>query len=302
MNLKTIDLSQIPPPVSPPKKKRGKKVAPAKAIAKTKDKTKYRVLLQIDEREHHLHDELSKILQGIDMERCVMPIGDMALYLLSPSAADGHDERKLLQIYERKSVADLLASILDGRYKEQCFRMTNTVELSPHNMVYVIEGTLVKDEVKRRRIFSAMTTLQFFKGMSVMRTSSVVETAELLARTAEKIEREWNEHVSENAVAAAKEYVGGAAAFSIKKSKNITGTNIGEILLCNIPGFSAITAKAVMQRFQGSFPLLMTELMQDSTGANLRDIRVGTRRISQTCVDNLLRFLCNSAPPETASL
>jgi ERCC4-type nuclease len=50
------------------------------------------------------------------------------------------DETELLLI-ERKSLADLAASIKDGRYSEQSYRL-NSYSLHNHNIIYLIEGNL----------------------------------------------------------------------------------------------------------------------------------------------------------------
>ena len=70
-----------------------------------------------------------------------LPLGDIIL----------HDPRqgqqKDIVIFERKTLADLAASIRDGRYKEQSFRLIETAAASgfhKHNIVYIIEGDLAR--------------------------------------------------------------------------------------------------------------------------------------------------------------
>mgnify|MGYP003329847076 CR=1 FL=1 len=50
-------------------------------------------------------------------------------------------------------------------------------------------------------------------------------------------------------------------ASMIKKEKklNITPENIGDIILCQIPGISSTTAMAIMEKFNG-FPHFIEEL------------------------------------------
>ena len=263
-----------------------------KANNEPKIKEGYRIEIVLDERERDLFAAMQGITTGISIKHEVMPIGDAALCLCPP----GTDAPTLLQIYERKSVSDLLASIQDGRYKEQSFRMLGSLPLPPHNMVYLIEGPLVKDAKRRQRVFSAMTSIQYFKGMSVMRTGSVAETAELLLRTAEKIERDWNDPVKQkersqtNPVGYATVVATGGSVAAIK-SDNITPDNIGELLLSTIPGISTVTAKAILQRF-GTFGNLMKELLDNPTGSLFEEIRnEGGRRINASCINNLRRFL-----------
>jgi len=249
------------------------------------NKRELKVEIWVDDREHALLPLLG-MYEGATIVCKTMAIGDMALVVKESGQEDG----KMVQIYERKTMADLLASIQDGRYKEQSFRMLGAVDLSPHNMVYVIEGRMVDDVDDRRRVLSAMTSIQFFKGMSVMRTVSLEETAELLVRMAEKVERELQKNKSEGVLQVEKEYVQHGAA--LIKRANITKENVGEIMLCCVPGISAVTAKAILARFGGSFVTLLKEVQENPTGGIWKDIRgVNGRRVSSKGVAVLVEML-----------
>jgi ERCC4-type nuclease len=302
-------------------KESNKKVKESNKKVQEKPK-KFNIKIVLDIRERDLYTAIQKLDTHIQIDFQTMPIGDAAIYSysneLSSEIVTGSNvnceeidvmqcptKGKLMQMYERKSIADLLASILDGRYKEQCFRMLSSVELPPHNMVYLIEGHLPKQAEQKRRVLSAMTSIQYFKNMSLLRSWNIDETAEILISTAEKIEREMNESVSKTAAAAQAEesYAGGALSTNAIKNRNITPENIGEIILTTIPGISNITAHAIMQKFK-TFPQMMQELLQENVGENLlNDIRIGTgvksRKIGKNCVNNIRRFLLdyNSEQP-----
>jgi len=120
-----------------------------------------------------------------------MAIGDIAI--LRPAAAD--NAQLLVILFERKTIYDLAASIKDGRYKEQSFRLTNTAALHNHNIVYIIEGDLAKYDVKRggmsmSAIQSAMVSLMYYKGFSVYRTMNLDETATFIQNFADKLDTE----------------------------------------------------------------------------------------------------------------
>ena len=77
-------------------------------------------------------------------------------------------------IVERKSLADLAASIRDGRYKEQGFRL-NQSSLHNHHIYYLIEGDLryyrpFKGLPDKKALLSAMVSINYFKGFSLQRT------------------------------------------------------------------------------------------------------------------------------------
>ena len=96
----------------------------------------------IDERETALYDLCPKTGK-IAIEKKVLHLGDIVF------AND--DETSIYMVFERKSFRDLLASIKDGRYAEQSYRLTNCFP-EPHNTVYLLEGmfsTLPKEEDKK---------------------------------------------------------------------------------------------------------------------------------------------------------
>ena len=45
-------------------------------------------------------------------------------------------------IIERKTLTDLIASIKDGRYIEQCLRLQNNGLCHNHHIIYLIEGNI----------------------------------------------------------------------------------------------------------------------------------------------------------------
>jgi ERCC4-type nuclease len=142
----------------------------------------------IDERENSLYVkcyEMSNdptLKNNIIVSKEVLPIGDIIIETV---------EHKQIMCIERKSLSDLLASIKDGRYEEQSYRLLNSTGLPPHNIFYIIEGMFsqIPKPKDKRVVYSAITSLNYFKGFSVMRTCSVNETAELLFYMADKIHR-----------------------------------------------------------------------------------------------------------------
>ena len=91
--------------------------------------------LIIDNREHGLYEKCEQILSNdpvyTTIETQVLHIGDILVKT---------DEGKDVMIIERKTLADLLASIKDGRYEEQSHRLKHASGFPSHNIVYIIEG------------------------------------------------------------------------------------------------------------------------------------------------------------------
>jgi ERCC4-type nuclease len=194
-----------------------------------------------------------------------LPLGDIILHDPRQGQGLGRD----IVIFERKTLADLAASIRDGRYKEQSFRLIETAAASgfhKHNIVYIIEGDLARyderhTQITKTALQSAMVSLMYYKGFSVARTMNVVETAELILNFADKVAKE-------SAAGAKPAYDGDdttttttvtptAQAYSevsAKKEKRdyITRENIGEIMLAQVPGVSAKMAAAILAKYGGS--------------------------------------------------
>ena len=79
------------------------------------------------------------------------------------------NEDKSLILIERKSLADLEASIKDGRYSEQSYRLNECV-IANHNIIYLIEGSIINYKNKHfvNSLYSSLLTLNYFKGFSVL--------------------------------------------------------------------------------------------------------------------------------------
>ena len=200
-----------------------------------------------------------------------LPLGDIIIH-------DPAQEKDIV-LFERKSLNDLAASIQDGRYKEQSFRLTQTTDFHNHNIIYIIEGDIARYDSKHNRISksalqSAMVSLLYYKGFSVIRTQNVGETAEFILHFADKVAKEnaittggtSNPAYSNNAQPpllpcdddAAERY----SEVASKKEKRdfITRENIGEIMLAQVPGVSPKIATGIMKKYGGSVYEFLADL------------------------------------------
>lgn len=246
----------------------------------------------IDERETSLYAKCLELntFATVQIAKQVLPIGDILFKT--------DDDTKTLCIIERKSLADLLASIKDGRYEEQSYRLSNNGECSLHNVIYIIEGIMstLRTPMEKRLVFSSITSLNYFKGFSVLRSSSVAETAELLLFAADKIARGTADGQQPAAGSITNATVSGEQNYCtvVKKVKkeNVTPQNIAEIILCQIPGISSTNAIAIMKKFT-SISDLIDKIRLDPNC--LDDIRIETngksRKIGKNCVDGIRNYL-----------
>jgi ERCC4-type nuclease len=271
------------------------------------------MLIKIDIRETALLQQILSqtttipVFKNIKVKTETLPIGDIII----------SDETEDKIIIERKAVTDLLSSIKDGRYEEQSYRL-NGLDHHNHNIVYLIEGDINRvnrfktdNEVEKLTLYSAMFSLNYYKGFSVFRSFNLIETANIICNMAYKIGKDLtkkpyfennkqievpvslsiNETVNtEDVQLTDKDYVG--VVKKVKKD-NITPDNIGEIMLCQIPGISSVTALAVMEKYK-TIPNLIKELetnkecLKDLTYTNTKG---QVRKISKTSLANIAKFL-----------
>jgi ERCC4-type nuclease len=232
-------------------------------------------------------------------------------------------------IFERKTLMDLAASIKDGRYNEQSFRLDKEPAHN-HNIIYIIEGDIERYNEKRTHIskktlISSMFSLLYYKGFSVLRTNSICETADTIVFFADKYDKtrinEKNRKPYYELTANGGDVTGGDTGTSTQptqsivqesketeesekycgvvkghKEKNeyITPENINIIMLSCIPGINSKTATQIMSEYK-TVQNLLYQLEKDPSCLNTFMIKTelgNTRKINKNCVDNIKKFLC----------
>ena len=286
------------------------------------------MFIKVDSREKDLVSKMTYYISSIPAFRNLkvitesLPIGDVII--------SGNNNEDIL-IIERKTIIDLLSSIKDGRYEEQSYRLNGTA-LHNHNIMYVIEGDVNKMNMFRETkfekltLYSAIFSLNYYKGFSVIRTFTLDETAlficnctsklmkgestdrkafypnkitsqcnviNTITETTETIEttyQESDENPEQPNDASSKEYIG-----LVKKVKkeNITPENIDEIMLCQIPGVSTATAISIIKKFNTIANLIKCleeneKCLSDVTNTNGKG---QSRKITKTSIANIIKFL-----------
>lgn len=265
------------------------------------------MIIKIDTREQELLIKVnnlvsnSQIFKQITIKSETLSIGDIIIL----------DEKEEKIIIERKSISDLFASIKDGRYEEQSYRL-NGLNHPNHNIIYLIEGDINKInlfksdfQIEKQTFYSTMFSLNYYKGFSVQRTFSLDETALMICNMAYKLEKESSskkafyqnldilqikEEKTNNLEQNEKDYV---SVIKKVKKENITPENIGEIMLCQIPGVSSITALAIFEKYKSLSNLIKeievnNDCLKDITSTNSKG---QIRKINKTTITNIVKFL-----------
>ena len=271
----------------------------------------------------------------------LLPIGDVIIKSIIKSRNSENIEMEMETkmeteteelIIERKSISDLLSSIKDGRYEEQSYRL-NGSHMHNHNIIYLIEGGILTQTTSQSQsqyhnkytsksykendkftAYSAIFSLNYYKGFSVIRTVSLEESALFICNCANKLRKgimdkkmpyyananaNPDTNKSHNCEEQQQSDLQPSPNYSqvIKKVKkeNITPNNIGEIMMCQIPGISSITAVVIMNKFHTIDNLIKN--IKEHGDTCLKEITYTnsdkTRKISKSSIDNIIKFLAN---------
>jgi crossover junction endonuclease MUS81 len=229
-------------------------------------------------------------------------------------------------IIERKTLSDLASSIKDGRYEEQSYRL-NGLPHHNHNIIYLIEGDMYnfnsfKAHIDKQTLYSAMFSINYFKGFSVMRSNNIFETAVISCNMVYKLVNDLkkgkigfysntiqprltkeidplldeqnnvinNENNNEEKIVSEKDY---CSVIKKVKKENVTADNIGEIMLCQIPGISSASALSILSQFK-TLPNLIKSIQEDEdclSNICTTDPNGKSRKISKTAIANIIKYL-----------
>jgi ERCC4-type nuclease len=215
----------------------------------------------------------------------------------------------------------LAASICDGRYKEQSFRL-NQCSIHNHHIYYLIEGQLKTyksySRIDKRALLSSMVSISYFKGFSIHKTNDMQESAEWILQFADKMGREISEKPFYNVVAVEKKeehdeesddddeasiaepngVKGAEPLYSLNmkrvKKNNITPENIGEIMLSQIPNVSVPTAISIMKQYK-TISTLITSLQNDEHCLdNIKNDSGKERKINKTAISSIIKYILHT--------
>ena len=321
--------------------------------------------LIIDNREPELINKIKWLKEkffgdDIIVETLNLPLGDIVVVKT--------DDNSEWLMFERKSISDLSASIKDGRYEEQSFRL-NGCSIPNHNIIYLVEG-IIKHPIntgigfnkEKQMLYSALFSLTFYKGFSVIRTFSLDETATFLCNAVLKLTKEFKLNKKIPFYTPLPIVASATTANSLKseiqkkietlayttysteevvedimkmiqnnhdndnnnnnnnnndnnktkntnadytkvvkrvKKENVTTDNVHEIMLCQIPGISAVSAKAILAQF-GSVNALINALQENQDCLKSLTYEYGTkgkkRKLSSGISSTLVSYFLHKIP------
>jgi ERCC4-type nuclease len=203
----------------------------------------------VDTREH----DIIALLKDIETKQ--LPVGDIWMGNL---------------VIERKSIKDLEASILDGRYREQRGRILAHCQETNSYPLYILEGGLSSHtgRLTTSIIMKFINRLVFHYQLPVVQTGSLVETVELL-QAMEEQQREKPESLQRKT-----DLIKVTDGLHVQKKANAQDPrqfSIAALMQC--PGISAKIAEGLVDAF-GSLRGVMEAPVHD-----VENLKVGARKI-----------------------
>lgn len=199
--------------------------------------------IHVDFREESLLEELRKHECCIPIISKNLEVGDIQII---------HTTNNLCLTFERKTTADLAASIKDGRYKEQKCRLLST--FPARHITYIIENGYVlpgKDMhgLSAATIEGAYVNTMYRDGIHVVFTKHVSDTAQWVLAVAKRCVADPDKYI----VATTSVEYHQQCKVKTRKIDNITPSTCYLMQLCQIPGVSKKIAECIQQ----TYPTLM---------------------------------------------
>lgn len=161
-------------------------------------------------------------------------------------------EHNINLIFERKTIADLAASIKDGRYKEQKHRLLSN--FGANKITYIIEeGHIIPKDAHglRKSVFAGVYMNSMYRdGVHLVFTKNLAETSLFIHNVATKC-KEKPESFKE----VEGDYLQSRKA-KCRKIDNIDPTSCYKLQLCQIPGVSYKVAEGIIERYPTMFALM----------------------------------------------
>ena len=191
--------------------------------------------ITIDVREHELIQLAGE--KNIQIQTEQLPIGDILIQ---------HAEQTL--VFERKTLADLAASIKDGRYSEQRQRLKSTYPF--HRITFIIEGSTTSlrtqpmtARIPSKTILSALISAQYRDGFHVYHTTGPTDTLWYLQQIAERMGEKTQLETE------CKEDYGASLRVKTAKRDNVTPELCYLLQLSQLPGISMATATEISKTY-----------------------------------------------------
>lgn len=248
------------------------------------------IFLKIDNRENKCIPYFDNIKSNIVFENLVY--GDFQIVTSTES------NNKIHFIFERKTLDDLLASIKDGRYKNQ---KSNILSNFHHTQYYyIIEGSIqyksnTKSNLNEKILHSAIINTLLRDKIGIFFTKNTNETCELICSIYQRISDKPDEYLKELENELSKNVEIEKQIVTKKVKSNI---ECWKEQLCQIPDVSIKTAEAIIKEFSSMklFYTAFKDCSKEECSKKLETIKTidnngKQRKISSKVVQNIIDYV-----------
>jgi crossover junction endonuclease MUS81 len=226
-------------------------------------------------------------------------------------------------LIERKTMSDLIASINDGRYREQKKRLLES-GIPRERILYLLEGRVDDIPGHMKTLFGMIINTLFRDKLSVIRFETIEETIYFIKRLLEKVEsndpnivgnQNHNLESNNNQISNVKkeneienetepntnttntEYL---STIKLKKKDNLTTDNCSVLQLAQIPGMSVQNGQIVLNKYKSIANLINTYYQIDEIKRSqmLADLEISlstgkTRKLGKVLSERIYQYLFN---------
>lgn len=257
------------------------------------------ITFKIDAREHKLKDIL---MQSIDCEECLAFLVVECENLFCGDFVIEVDGKPIVAI-ERKTLADLVASIRDGRYRVQKAKLLECYKQKDIPIIYLIEGrydfnpsfpTFIEG-MEKYSVLSSIINTQIRDHIQVVNTKDLEDTFDFLLSFLVRVCKDPKKYVG---IGATTQQAG------IKKEDLISSkpkvSNKQDMFfyqLTQVPGISAKTAQAFVDKYDNmkAFYAAFDGLSDEEKLKILKNITIDDntkkRRINSKVAESIVRFM-----------
>jgi len=151
----------------------------------------------------------------------------------------------IVVVFERKTVADFVASIKDGRWREQKLRLLNACITMNFMLVYIIEGTnfTFNEEgnlygISSKALVTSIMNAMFRDKIYIVQTKHTLDTIDFLRSFLRRLPEQAGDWLSTDTRTPLLEQHQDAM-IKAKKKDNVTTDTVFAMQLCAIPGISS---------------------------------------------------------------
>jgi crossover junction endonuclease MUS81 len=249
----------------------------------------------IDNRETKIISYLEE-KKEIPFKKEQLLLGDIQYYINNTENTNFID-----YVIERKTIKDLLASVKDGRYKEQKGRILSQIEQNNiGNFFYIIEGSSHYLKPYEKTIYQGiLISIALRDDIHIIKTDSFYDTGDFLIRLFKRLLKEnlkTNKMETEN-IKNEVHPIKYIETLKASKKANIDSITAQSMALGVVPGISYKMSDSVIKKYKSLGNLFDTYQgleTEDEKKHLLKNIEItGTRKLGLNASKNIYNYLFN---------